>query len=70
MKWFLWNAKWNGGCAIAILDWGRHGINQFTKRWKTRPATFYRYNVAIPWLTPGRYTDVKTSNGYLRLTCN
>ena len=39
MKWFLWNAKRNGGCAIGILDWGHHGVVQFKSRWKARAAS-------------------------------
>lgn len=62
MQWFLWNAKTNGGCAVGIFDYGRHGVNQFQKRWKTRAATYYDYNVAIPWVTPGRVTRIKTSD--------
>lgn len=70
MAWFLWNAQRNGGCAIGILDWGRHGVNQFKKRWKVRSADYARYNVAIPWVTAGRFTDVK-ANGYtIRVTCS
>ena len=68
MQWFLWNAKRNGGCAVGILDWGHHGVNQFKKRWKARSATYARYNVAIPWLD-GDFTDVKTSNGNFRVRC-
>lgn len=70
MQWFLWNAKTNGGCAIGILDWGHHGVNQFANRWKTRAATSYTYRTYIPWVTAGRYSDVKTSNGgYVRVYC-
>ena len=71
MQWFLWNAKQNGGCAIAILDWGHHGVAQFKKRWKTRAATSYTYRTYIPWVTAGRYSDVQTSNGgYVRAYCS
>ncbi len=71
MQWFLWNAKQNGGCAIAILDWGHHGVNQLKKRWKTRAATSYTYRTYIPWVTAGRHSDVKTSNGgYVRVPCS
>jgi Ca2+-binding RTX toxin-like protein len=69
MKWFLWNAKRNNGCAIGILDWGRHGVLQFKPRWKTRAATYARYNVAVPWVDPGDTTYVKTSNGSLGVRC-
>ncbi len=70
MQWFLWNAKQNGGCAIGILDWGRHGVNQFKKRWKVRAAESYTYNVAIPWVTAGRYSYVKTNGGgYVATPC-
>ena len=76
MRWFLWNAKRNGGCAVGILDYGRHGVFQLTKRWKVRSATYERYNVAIPWVTPGRWTDIKTSDAselggatFRRVTC-
>jgi hypothetical protein len=62
MRWFLWNAKRNGGCAIGIFDYGRHGVNQLEKRWKTRGATYYNYNVAIPWVTPGRKSFIKVSD--------
>lgn len=71
MQWFLWNAKQNGGCAIAILDWGHHGVAQFGKRWKTRAATSYTYRTYIPWVTAGRYSDVQTSEGgYVRAYCS
>jgi len=75
MQWFLWNAKRNGGCAIGVFDYGRHGVNQFKKRWKTTAATYYSYNVAIPWVTPGRITQVKASDSreiggkYVNVTC-
>jgi hypothetical protein len=69
MKWFLWNAKRNNGCAVGILDWGRHGVLQYKSRWKTRAATYARYNVAIPWLDPGEVTSVKTSNGSVAVRC-
>lgn len=62
MRWFLWHAKRNGGCAVGIWDYGRHGVNQFTKRWKTRSATYYNYNVAIPWVTPGKPSYIKVSD--------
>ncbi len=70
MQWFLWNAKQNGGCAIGILDWGRHGVNQFKKRWKVRPAESARYKVAIAWVTAGRFSDVRTKDGIIRVTCS
>lgn len=69
MQWFLWNAKRNGDCAVGILDWGRHGVNQFKKRWKTRPATYARYNTAVPSITPGTYTDIKGAQGTIRVPC-
>ena len=69
MKWFLWNAQRNNGCAIGILDWGRHGANQLKKRWKARSADYYRYNTAIPWVTPGRTSYVKVGSGALGVSC-
>lgn len=75
MQWFLWNAKKNSGCAVGIFDRGRHGVNQFQKRWKTRPASYYDYKVAIPWVTPGRVSRIKTSDSrevgrkYVNVTC-
>ena len=62
MRWFLWNAKRNLGCAVGIVDRGRHGIFQHKKRWKVRSATYERYNVAITYVTPNRWTDIKTSD--------
>ncbi|MET1060711.1 MAG: hypothetical protein ABWX84_14020, partial [Nocardioides sp.] len=71
MQWFLWNAKQNGGCAIGILDWGRHGVNQFKKRWKVRAATSYTYKVAIPWVTAGRTSFVRTNgDSYVAASCS
>lgn len=61
LKWFLWNAKRYGGCAIAVMDYGRHGILQ-QKKWKTRPATSYRYRTAQAWVSPGRPTAIRTSD--------
>lgn len=75
LKWFLWNAQRNGGCAIGIMDYGRHGVLQ-QKKWKTRPATSYRYNVAQAWVTPGRVTAIKTSDSdevggnYVNVSCS
>jgi len=61
LKWFLWNAKRNGGCAIGIMDYGRHGVFQ-RLRWKTRSATSYRYRTAQAWLTPGRTSAIRVSD--------
>jgi len=75
LKWFLSAAKRSGGCMVGVMDYGRHGVNQFRKRWKARPATFYQHKVDVPYLTPGRYTDIKVSDprevggAYYRLTC-
>lgn len=67
MKWFLWNAKNNGGCAVGIMDWGRHGVNQFKKRWKVRSADYDRYHVAIPYVTG--LVDVRANSSVIRVKC-
>lgn len=75
LKWFLWNAQRNSACAIAIMDYGRHGVLQ-QKKWKTRPATSYRYRTAQAWVTPGRPTAIKASDpgeiggDYVNVSCS
>jgi hypothetical protein len=60
-RWFLFNAKRNGGCAVFVFDYGRHGVNQLQSRWKVRSATYYRGSYA-PWLIPGRTSNLQVSN--------
>lgn len=75
LKWFLWNAKSYGGCAVAVMDYGRHGIFQ-QRKWKTRPATNYRYRVAEVYVTPGRVTPIRVSDpgevggDYVNVSCS
>jgi len=64
MKWFLWNAKRNGGCAIGILDWGHHGVVQFKSRWKARAASYAYVAGDVAYISPGAgYTYVDNSVG-------
>lgn len=62
VQWFVNRAKANTACAAVVFDYGRHGINQFVKRWKVRPAQDYRYRLDVAWITPGRVTQVKVSD--------
>ena len=76
LEWFGHNARsWNA-CAVVVWDYGRHGVNQFKKRWKTRPAEDYQNHIDLAWVTPGKYSLVRTSDPdevggaeYIQVTC-
>jgi hypothetical protein len=72
MRWFLYEAKLNGACAALIWDYGRHGVNQFKKRWKVRPPEDFENHLDLPFVTPGTYSHVRYTNpssGYVDVTC-
>jgi hypothetical protein len=54
LKWFIEEAQRSDACAVWVLDYGHHGLNQFKKRWKIHSAQGYAAGVeiAIPWVDP------------------
>lgn len=62
LKWFLNRASAQSKCFPVIWDYGRHGVNQFKKRWKARSAQSIVTKVAEAWVTPGRWSYIKTSD--------
>jgi hypothetical protein len=63
LHWLFNRARANGGCALAVFDWGRHPVK---KSWKVRNATGWSdgwgTGGAWPWVQPGRTDPIERSD--------
>jgi len=60
-------------CVAVVFDYGRHGVDQTTKRWKTRAAIDYDSHLAVPWISSASITRIEYSNpsdAYSSWTCS
>lgn len=82
LKWFIDEARRSDACAVWVLDYGHHGVNQFKKRWKIHAAQGWAAGVqiSIPWVipAPGPMSYIRLSNPsqtawpafkYITVTC-
>jgi RTX calcium-binding nonapeptide repeat (4 copies) len=74
LRWMIYNAKKWQGCAVFIMDYGRHGVFQ-RRGWKARVAEVYDSGLALPYVTPGLNSHIRVSDPteaqrrYLTVTC-
>jgi hypothetical protein len=63
LRWFFWIAAKYSACAVAVHDYGRHGINQFKKRWKVRAARDFNGS-DVAFIPLGKTVWFETAFGY------